>query len=311
VTRTLAVASLAALVSIAALAVPAPSAEARVARHWRPVAVSPVSITVEAHDGRALPSVMHGGQMFVAGEQGERYEIRLTNNSGDRVEVVLSVDGRDAVSGRMADFRTQRGYVLEPFSSVSIDGFRTSMSSVAAFRFTSPGESFTGRHGTPGNAGVIGMAVFKERRQAIARAPMKRRAASGFVPFDAERKGGESRADEASRPAPKASTSAPSRDLDRAERSADGRSMARPRRQDLGTGFGEERFSAAREVTFVRASKDRPDFITTIQYDSAHALADRGVPIEPEPAFAVDPRPNAWPGARDDRFTQAPPPRRF
>lgn len=302
-TRTLAVASLAALVSVAALALPAPPAEARVARPWRPVAAPPVSIAVEAHDGRALPSVMHGGQMFVAGEQGERYEIRLTNNSGDRVEVVLSVDGRDAVSGRMADFRTQRGYVLEPFSSVSIDGFRTSMSSVAAFRFTSPGESFTGRHGTPGNAGVIGMAVFKERRQAIARAPMKRRAASGFVPFDA--------AGEASSPAPKSSSAAPSRDLDRAERSADGRSMARPRRQDLGTGFGEERSSAAREVTFMRASKDRPDFITTIQYDSAHALADRGVPIEPEPAFAVDPRPNAWPGARDDRFTQAPPPRRF
>src|SRR5690606_37225766 len=183
--RSLAVASLAAFVSLASFGLPAPTAQARVARTWRPVAAPPVSISIEGHDGRALPSVMHGGQMFVAGEQGERYEVRLTNNSGDRVEVVLSVDGRDAVSGRMADFRTQRGYVLEPFSSVSIDGFRTSLSSVAAFRFTSPGESFAGRSGTPGNAGVIGVAVFKERRQAIARGPMKRRASSGFVPFDA------------------------------------------------------------------------------------------------------------------------------
>lgn len=304
--RSLAVASLAALVSLASFGLTAPTAQARVARTWRPVAAPPVSISIEGHDGRALPSVMHGGQMFVAGEQGERYEVRLTNNSGDRVEVVLSVDGRDAVSGRMADFRTQRGYVLEPFSSVSIDGFRTSLSSVAAFRFTSPGESFAGRSGTPGNAGVIGIAVFKERRQAIARGPMKRRASSGFVPFDAgsgTKSGAESKASDAPSPsaAPKSSSSAaPSRDR------AAGRAMVRPRRQDLGTGFGEERFSAAREVTFVRASTTRPDFLTTIQYDSAHALADRGVPIEVRPAIVVDTRPDAWPGAADTRFTQRP-----
>ena len=156
------------------------------------------------------------------------------------------------------------------------------------------------------------MAVFKERRQAIARGPMKRRSASGFVPFDAEARGSStSRADAAPSPSPrssgKSSSAAPSRDADRSA----GRSMMRPRRQDLGTGFGEERFSAAREVTFVRAHADRPDFVSTVQYDSAHALADRGVPIQVQPAFVVDPRPNAWPGATDDRFTQAPPPRRF
>lgn len=305
--RSLVVVSLAAILSAAAFAVPAPSAEARVGRTWRPVAAAPVSIAIEGHDGRALASVMHGGQMFVAGEQGERYEIRLTNNSADRVEVVLSVDGRDAVSGRMADFRRQRGYVLEPFSSVTVDGFRTSMSSVAAFRFTSPGESFAGRSGTPGNAGVIGMAVFKERRQAIARGPMKRKSASGFVPFRAEASPPGTRSADAA-PSPSAKSSGAARSRDEA---ASGRSMMRPRRQDLGTGFGEERFSAAREVTFVRAQADRPDFVSTIQYDSAHALADRGVPIEVQPAFVVDPRPNAWPGATDDRFTQAPPPRRF
>lgn len=81
------------------------------------------------------------------------------------------------------------------------------------------------------------------------------------------------------------------------------------RRQDLGTGFGEQRTSAAREVTFVRARADAPDFATTVRYDSAHALADRGVPIRVEPAFVVDPGPDAWPSARADRFTAPPPPR--
>src|SRR5688572_4205146 len=176
VKRLLLLGSLAALTTAA---LPTPTAQAHPPRHMvRPMVAPLVSVSLQDHEGVALMSAMHGGQMFVAGEQGRRYAIRVTNNSADRVEVVLSVDGRDAVSGKMADFRTNRGYVVEPFGSVVVDGFRTSLQTVAAFRFTSPSESFAGRHDQPQNAGVIGVAVFKERRQAIAMRPMAPRAST-------------------------------------------------------------------------------------------------------------------------------------
>ena len=74
--------------------------------------------------------------------------------------------------------------------------------------------------------------------------------------------------------------------------------------------FGESRHSAVREVSLVRASRQRPDFRTTIHYDSARGLEARGVPIVVDPIvddWRRTPPPDAWPSARDDRFAQTPP----
>ncbi|MGC4091663.1 MAG: hypothetical protein QM756_28035 [Polyangiaceae bacterium] len=94
------------------------------------------------------------------GRAGERYAVRVENPTSDRIEVVVSVDGRDAVSGRVADYRRQRGYVIAPRSSIVVDGFRRSLSEVAAFRFSNPSSSYSARRGTPENVGVIGVAFF-------------------------------------------------------------------------------------------------------------------------------------------------------
>ena len=80
----------------------------------------------------------------------------------DSVEAVLTVDGRDAVSGDVGNYKTQR-YVIDPYGSIVVDGFRKSLSKVAAFRFTTPGDSYSSRRGTPQNVGVVGVAIFKER----------------------------------------------------------------------------------------------------------------------------------------------------
>lgn len=277
---------LAGLAAALALTVAEPIASAhgpkRATKHastrWRPPAKLPlVSVSVESAHGHALPAVRHRGRNFVAGESGDRYEIRVTNNSASRLEVVVSVDGLDAVSGRPGSF-SERGYVLEPFGSVAIDGFRTSLDRVAAFRFSSVGDSFAAATGAPQNAGVIGVAVFKERPARVVR---RHRAAPGAAPKT------EPLRKSAGRTSTTRGADAPSR--------------------ELGTRFGESRDSAVREVSFTRASARRPDFRTVIHYDSARGLMARGVPmvverppIEPVPA-------DAWPGARSDRFAQPPP----
>lgn len=262
-------------------------------KRWRPPVTQPmVSVSLESARGLPLTTVEHRGQTFVAGEHGERYEIRVTNNTGQRIEVVVSVDGLDAVSGRAGDFTRQRGYVVEPFGSVVIDGFRTSLERVAAFRFSDVEDSFAAQVGAPRNAGIIGVAVFKEQPRAIVRHHShgkKKRPTRSASP-------GESRSP---------STSTKDRS---ARRKSGGDRMHAPSRE-LGTRFGESRHSAVQEVSFTRANSRRPDFRTTIQYDSARGLAARGVPIDTGPVWRDPPPVDAWPGAQvdDRRFSQPPP----
>lgn len=274
-----------------------PAAMAHGPRDWRPpppVVQPAVSVSLESARGHALTTVRHHGKTFVAGEHGDRYEIRITNNTSSRVEVVVSVDGRDAVSGKLGNFATQRGYVLEPFGTAVIDGFRTSLQQVAAFRFSSVEDSFTGRLGTPQHAGVIGVAVFKEQPRRMARphavAPAPKSASKSKKPGRAAPSGGSQAPSTSSR-----SGWSPPRD---------------EAANELGTEFGEQRRSAVREVSFTRANARRPDFTTQLFYDSARGLAARGVPIEVEPVIVHRPAPgpDAWPGAAsNERFAQPPP----
>jgi hypothetical protein len=281
--------------------VPEP-AQARVARPSAWASGQPVTVSIVGDHGDALPTAAHHGKTFVAGELGHRYEIVLTNQTPDRVEVVVSVDGRDVLSGARADFRRQRGYVLEPFGTVRVDGFRRSLDHVAAFRFADIEDSFAARHGAPQNVGAIGVAVFRERApaQQIARSSTGR----GNAPS----------AEPSARPStkPGATRGAPPREpaANAPAKSADASSMRREKKDKLGTEFGETRVSRVRVVSFVRKNATRPDAQVAVQYDSAEALLARGIPIQQ--AVAVVPTaddPDPWPGARDG-FADPPPPRR-
>lgn len=57
---------------------------------------------------------------------------------------------------------SQSGYVLQPWQSTSIEGWRKSLDRVAAFRFTRLANSYAARTGRPDDVGVIGVAVFRE-----------------------------------------------------------------------------------------------------------------------------------------------------
>ena len=95
---------------------------------------------------------------------GHRYSVRLTNTTGGRVLVVLSVDGVNAVTGQTAH-PSQTGYVLGPWQSTEINGWRKSLDDVAQFVFTDLPDSYAARTGRPDNVGVIGVAVFEEARR--------------------------------------------------------------------------------------------------------------------------------------------------
>jgi hypothetical protein len=111
--------------------------------------------------GAPLPSVHAGGRTYVVGENGQRYVIDVRNPTGNRVEVVATVDGLDVLDGRPGSY-AKRGYLLAPGASLQIDGFRRSADSVAAFRFGAVSNSYAELKGEGRNVGVIGVAFFDE-----------------------------------------------------------------------------------------------------------------------------------------------------
>lgn len=121
-----------------------------------------VEVRVEDTKGNQLPTCVHEGQLYIAGDKGERYNIHIKNLTSERVEVVATVDGRDVVSGEPGSLE-KTGYALGPYASFHIRGFRQSNEKVAAFRFAEKSGSYSAKMGTPENVGVIGVAVFREQ----------------------------------------------------------------------------------------------------------------------------------------------------
>ena len=113
------------------------------------------------------------------GRKNARYQIAVRNKTNRRFEIVASVDGLDVVTRRPASLR-RRGYILDPHSTLRIDGFRVNTSQVAAFRFGGVNRSLAKQTYGAKNVGVIGVAVFHERVQNLAREAHIRETAKPF-----------------------------------------------------------------------------------------------------------------------------------
>jgi hypothetical protein len=125
---------------------------------------SGISFALLDDDGNVLPAASVGSELWAVGEPDVRYSLAVANDTASAFEVVASVDGLDVVNGSAAIF-SNRGYIIDPFSSVVIDGWRTSEETVAAFRFSSIEDSYSERMGDGRNIGVIGAAFFREAPQ--------------------------------------------------------------------------------------------------------------------------------------------------
>lgn len=123
------------------------------------------TMTLRDESNAALPGAQVGNDIYAIGETGARYTIGVENHSAYRYEVVASVDGLDVIDGSDADF-SKRGYLIDPYTSFVIEGWRTGDDTVAAFRFSDMDSSYAGRKGKARNIGVIGVAFFHEQGQA-------------------------------------------------------------------------------------------------------------------------------------------------
>jgi hypothetical protein len=248
-----------------------------------PVVAGPTLEVVDDGD-RPLETYSHGGRRFVLGDLGDRYRLRIVNPTAERLEAVVSVDGLDAIDGKPANLG-KRGYIVPAYGDVTIDGWRTSLDTVAAFRFSSVRASYAARTRHERNVGVIGVAFFRERP--VAPPPEPR------IAGRAERRpSGAPMPPARTAPAPAAPPAAAPGRVDASEESASGgvapptrRANRSDERPGLGTEFGEEHDSRVAEVPFFRAAA-RPDAVFEVRYDDAAGLEARGIRL--------------WRGERDE-----------
>lgn len=256
-------------------------------RHWPvPPPVHDRLVQVEVYnrnEGSTLPVYSKDGRRYIVGTPGHEYAVRIRNRTGARVLVVTSVDGVNVISGETAS-PAQSGYVLDPYGSVEIIGWRKNLDRTAAFFFTDHRNSYAARTGRPNDVGVIGVAVFRERPQPIARDYYRRgQVASESAPADSAR---------AEAPAPAAGM----RGLESDDIGMRGYGEAMPQpRAKLGTGHGRQETSPVRVVEFQRAT-DTPTETIAIQYDRRENLAAMRVLPYPTPVVRGDPQP--FPGVR-------------
>ncbi|CAN5914089.1 hypothetical protein BH11PSE13_BH11PSE13_29460 [soil metagenome] len=252
---------------------------------------------VDRDTGQSLPVYASGGQRYVPGRPGARYGLRIRNLRRERVLIVMAVDGVNVLTGQTAGWQ-QNGYVLGPFETGQIDGWRKSDREIAAFEFTAQAESYAARTGRPLDVGVIGIAVFRERVAVAPPMPVEPRQA----PWRDRSDQGAAQNERSAQEAPAPSISAAPEAHGEAKAAADASrasGAASAARADstvkLGTGHGQREESVVGHMRFDRAAS-APDEVIAMRYDSRANLVRLGVipadidaPDRPRP-FPANPR---------------------
>lgn len=117
-------------------------------------------------DGNKLPEYGSHGKTYIRGESGREFTLYFKNNTPNKVLVRFSVDGLSVLDGKAAEKDTS-GYICNAYSTVEINGWRTSLDEVRKFEFSSKGKSYAGKTVGKANCGVIGVQVFSEKKQLI------------------------------------------------------------------------------------------------------------------------------------------------
>jgi hypothetical protein len=231
-------------------------------------APSPVVIEIVGPDGRAFrefPMDSRDGALrsYLQAEKGARYEVRVRNTTGERVGLVVAVDGRNIINGKRSELaRSEPMYVLDAWGTQSYSGWRASLQAVNEFYFTDWKESYAEAFGDRSARGVISVAVFREvPREAPPRIdqPYSREP-------DSERQSGR---------AGNADSAAGAPPVAEAGRGAAKSESARRRDESAGTGYGDRRIDHAVRVEF--AAQSDPDRRHFIKYEWRETLCRKQI----------------------------------
>ncbi len=113
-------------------------------------------------NGKPVKYYYHNNSVYIEGRKATEYTIRLRNNTAYKALFTVSVDGLNVIDGNPAKEDTN-GYIISPWSSYDVKGFRYSNESVGAFKFSEKRNSYSKSSGNgTQNCGVIAVLVWEE-----------------------------------------------------------------------------------------------------------------------------------------------------
>jgi hypothetical protein len=111
------------------------------------------------------------GHPFVTAMPGENYSVRIYNPLPVRVAVNLTIDGLNSISGKPSGISDGRKWMIDPYDSVTINGWQVNDTEARRFFFTDKPKSYAKwlgkkRHeNLAANCGVIGVAYFWNQQE--------------------------------------------------------------------------------------------------------------------------------------------------
>ncbi|HEX8709346.1 MAG TPA: hypothetical protein VF723_13965 [Pyrinomonadaceae bacterium] len=258
-------------------------------RMLEPVAETAQGFEVEVLvEGRSLEEYAARGRHYVEALEGAEYQIRIRNPLGERVAVALSVDGLNTIDARRSSAFDASKWVIEPYGTITVEGWQMSSSRARRFYFTTERNSYGAKLGQTANLGNISAVFFRERRsQVIVRPPR---------PLEDSVRGEEGRR----------KSGAPSNQSSEGGAAQAGRSETYPAPDDdyAATGIGR---NVGNEVRWVRMElQPGPVAELTIRYEYHDALVRLGVFPRPYPRRDTLRRRERATGFRDRDFSPEP-----
>jgi hypothetical protein len=110
------------------------------------------------------PELNGRGTVYVEAVRGRSYSLRISNPTGQRVAVALSVDGLNTIDSRHTDSWDASKWVIEPYGSTVISGWQVNQKAARRFFFTGENRSYGAALGQTDNLGVIEAVFYRERR---------------------------------------------------------------------------------------------------------------------------------------------------
>jgi len=241
--------------------------------------------------GKPIQEYNKDTNVFIEGRKGSNFELELTNLTGRRLLVHPTVDGLSAMTGKEAS-RTDNthGYVLAPFQTARIPGWRLNDSEVAKFFFSGEGKSYAEKIGKGADKGVIAAAIWEEMLYTWNFSTFTS-AVTGCVSNDYTSwnvlGGGSHTADaspisEVSYTCSAAAAPRPNVCRSRMGNSASDMGFTEigesKSSQNLGTGFGRRAEHQTARTAFTPAQTE-PNLVAVIYYDDLRGLKARGIRI--------------------------------
>jgi hypothetical protein len=231
-------------------------------------------------DGNAAPlylSPRSSDRQYFQAFQGRNYALSVHNTTGRRVGVLISVDGLNVVNGERSTLANNESmYVLDPYETAVIRGWRSSLRDIQKFVFVDEQRSYAERTGQAnGDMGWIRVLAFRERQQRAdwgrnwmglmdgprAQAPAPAPSSGEAVPFEGDDRAQAAPQDGAKR---EAAPETNARDY------AGGGQKSNP-----GTGWGDRQFDPVREVRFIAESQATDHLV--LRYEYASGLQALGI----------------------------------